>query len=1260
MNVKRKNLVQKIVSAGLALSLCLGLLPATALAAPRAASVQDAHDCAAAASVASLLELQNVLGSGGEDILLSPAEDDAVWSVTSALSVPAGRTVHIRVAEGKRVTLKRGGSATGINLFQVAAGGTLILGDGQVSYNGASLTEAAQKGDYTVIDKFSGSLILDGGAVWTKGSAYTPGDSVGDNIVMYDDDGGQYRYTNSGVTATAALIQSSGTLDIWNGVKLQNNVLRNGANSYGSAIQSLSGSTLDLFGGEISHCVTAALGDDNNNDTGRGAVFIGSFVTSNWNAKPAITNSHFNMYGGVITNNAIVGNNQDGGGVSVETAYMDLYGGEISYNHGGLSATGGVTGDGGGLMVRNNAQFTMWGGSVDHNFAGGYGGGIVAWNATVNIKGGSITQNKASYGGGVAIASSNDGNENVTAQVAMDGGVISHNEAINSIANDAGIGGGICVGAGSRVMGCSLELTGGVIRQNTAVNGGGMAVYAGGGYDEGSLRNTSATLSGNFQLTTNSADQHGNGMYIENTNSANRHYLVKLAGGARVDTNNPVYFANVGKNQTPIQVTDTLTTEGTAAIFEFSEDFWKGSNASYAKAEANKKVVTFAKDVQENKIALESSQWYLGASSGDLVLKNASDTPQYTIRNGTPVTVSGKVYYRVYADLTDAVSEAVNGDVLYIFYNTTIDTPAVVSDNKHLTLMAESTSSASRDAALSGSGPSKTCWLEDSSYGYTIMRGSFLQYVGTGGTHNASGGTSGVRSYRLTTTSSTLTAANTLSFNIRNDYTITLSSRLYLGESAKGTGAGQAAITVAGGAALEVGQVAAAGMGAGALTFDGNFSSPKEGSMFQVNGALTFHSGITVKNHTNYSMAHPGTVEVRGGGVFTMKDGSAISGGVSPVAGAVYVAENGSFTMDGGSVSGNTGAMPRYGFFTDSSRLRGYDSAYWGQPKYYMGAGAIYNLGGFTMNGGAITGNRGEYGALANLGGTARLVGGSISENTALTGIGEGKNSLSVAGYTEGAKPAIPDATAYSPNAASGGGVYVGGGTAEMARGFSVTQNTAQTGGGVAVGCGRDISRSISGYDSVTGGLEYLPDGTATAKEPRYATPSSAETQGRVTLQGGSLTDNTASGVGGGLAVDGAGAEADVDAGVILQRNTARSGGGIAAAQGGRAVFRNELTENTAQSGGGVYVGAGSAVTAQGSLTANQADYNGGGAYVEGGDTPGKLILDGALVNNNRLNEPRGFGVGIYNWGELELTAAGGVQPLSATTTASIWRRAGW
>lgn len=82
----------------------------------------------------------------------------------------------------------------------------------------------------------------------------------------------------------------------------------------------------------------------------------------------------------------------------------------------------------------------------------------------------------------MAIASSNDGNENVTAQVAMDGGTISHNEAINSIASDAGIGGGICVGAGSRVMGCSLELTGGTIRQNTAVNGGGMGVYAGGGY----------------------------------------------------------------------------------------------------------------------------------------------------------------------------------------------------------------------------------------------------------------------------------------------------------------------------------------------------------------------------------------------------------------------------------------------------------------------------------------------------------------------------------------------------------------------------------------------------------------------------------------------------------------------------------------------------------------------------------------------------------------------------------------------------------
>lgn len=1267
----------------LCFSMVVSLLGPTALAAGSGEMhTQRAHDCrdGAGETVTSFSALKTAVetGSGEIDLILRAGGD---WTATSTVSIPAGKTVHLRAAAGEAVTLQRGSSFLNGPLFDLAAGGRLILGSGRVEYTGDTLQKAAQQGDYTVYQDWdSGELILDGGAVWGSPQDWTPGENFGDSTgktaVLYSEDGVQYKYTNSGNTSTRPLVVSKGTVELWNGAALKNNAMTDDGNDLskaGSAINSSGdGSVLNMYGGEVSGCVVAT----DSGDTGRGAVFVGNFVQGNWNTKVEPINAHFNMYGGRITRNAASGSgNQDGGGVSVETGYMDLYGGEVSYNHAGVwfEASNKASGDGGGLMVRNYAQFNMWGGSVDHNFAGGSGGGVVAWNAQVYIKGGEITENKAAYGGGLAISSSNDNNSAVSATTTMEGGLIASNEAINTTTAStnrakAGVGGGICVGAGGRTQGSTLILTGGEIRQNTAANGGGMGIYAGGGQNEGSIRNTSVDMSGSFQLTNNFADRNGNGMYISNEasddgNPGNKHYLVKLSGGARIDTNNPVYFANLCSGQVPVLVKDILTSEGTAAIFEFADSFWNNSAGSgYIGVKNAGKIVNFAKDVQENKIALESANWYFKMDNdGSLVLQDLTENPQYTIRNGAPIQVDGAVYYRIYASLSDAFAEATDGDTLYIYYNTTVGVPAVL-EGKHVTLMAESTSSAGRDAGLSGSGREKSCWLETSEYGYHVMRGNFLKYVGgTAGDHTVSGSTATKKSgpYRLETDPDGGTA-----YNVRNDYTITLSGRLYLGESVKGNGAGEGAVVVKAGASLAVGQTATAGMGAGALTFDGNRSAPKEGPMFQTAGTLALHSGVTVKNHSNYSMAHPGAVEVKGGGSLVMDEGVTLSGNVSPVAGAVYVAQNGSFTMNGGDLTGNDGAMPRYGFLnTEGARLTSYDTAYWGQGKYYSGAGAVYNLGAFTMKGGSITGNRGEYGALANLGGTMDLQKGTVSGNHAQTGTGEGEHSLSITGYTEGASPAIPGSSQWASSAGSGGGIYQGGGTATVGSGVTVSGNTAQNGGGVAVGKGRDLTRTVSGYTDVPNGREYITSaaGSIAAKVPQYGAAAAAGTApvALTVKAGAALAENRAEKLGGGVYVAGNGDSAALEGGVILRRNEAwLAGGGLAAFQGGSVAFDNEVTENTAVYGGGVYVGGGSTVTAKGNFTANQADSSGGGAYVDSGDIlpvgpgpvgdaeqAGRLILDGALVNNNRLNDPRGFGVGVYNRGDLILTAAGGGQP---------------
>ena len=1267
MKRKSRKAIQRSMAACLTACLVLSQMPSMpAFAAERAHTLRS-HDCRTRAGtvVSSFSDLKAAVagGTGEIDLTLSSGGD---WSARSTIVIPNGKTVHLQVAAGETVTMTRAGGFLNGAIFDVQTGGRLILGSGSVEYTGADLTAAAQAGNYTVrSDSSAGALVIDGGAVWENPVDWTPsnfGDPSGRSAVLYDEAGTQKRYTNTGLVASAALVVSTGTVDIWDGTVLCNNVT---TGMYGSAIQSNRGSTLNMYGGEVSRCAVAS----NTNDTGRGAVFVGNFNTGNWNSKIEPTNTHFNLYGGKITRNAASGGgNQDGGGVSVEQGYMDLYGGEVSYNHAGVWYSSSSSGDGGGIMARNYAQFHMWGGSVVHNFAGGYGGGIVAWNAQVHIHGGEVIQNRASYGGGLAIASGNNQKGEISAKATMTGGVIAYNEAIQtasdaSVSATAGVGGGICVGSGTRTQGSTLELSGGEISQNIAANGGGMGVYAGGGQAEGNISNTAVSMSGDFQLTNNFADRNGNGMYITNQdpsggNPNNRHYLVTLSGGAQVGTNNPVYFDNLCVGQVPVKVTDVLTTEGTAAIFEFSDSFWNGGGSGYDKAADGRRVVDFARDVQENKIALENIFWYLKMDGKALSLQQLKENPQYTIRNGTPVTVDGKIYYRIYASLSDAFQEAEDGDTLYIFYNTTVGTPAVLT-GKRVTLMAESTSSAGRDAGLSGAGPVKTCWLENSEYGYTVMRGNFLKYVGGGkGTYAITGGAAAAApggDYTLDNA-----ADGATHYNVRNDYTITLSRQLYLGEDSKGNFPGEGAVVVEQDAALEVGQTAIAGMGAGALTFDGNLSSPKEGPMFQTGGALALHSGITIKNHSNYSLAHPGAVEVRGGSL-VMVEGVAITGNVSPVAGAVYVSQGGSFTMNGGSITKNDGAMPRYGFSNaGGARLNTYDTAYWGQSKYYSGAGAVCNLGTFTLKGGILSDNRGEYGALANLGqGIMDLQGGTITGNHAQVGTGSGENALTITGYTEGANPAIPAPAEWAENAGSGGGLYQGGGEVLVGSGMSISGNTARNGGGVAVGKGRDLIRSISGYTMAAGGWESITGtGEIPAKVPSYGAIKGVETdpESLEIRSGSALTDNRAELLGGGVFAVGTGDSVTLESGVIFQRNSAKAGGGLAASDGGSVTFSNEVTENTALYGGGVYVGGGSTVTARGNLTSNQAQH-GGGAYVDSGtEAPegpgpvaapalaGKLLLDGALVNNNRL-EGQGLGVGIYNRGDLELTAAEGSQP---------------
>lgn len=1295
---------KRILSSILALSITLSMIPSTVFAADSSwAHSQAAHPDCGAVSVtraATIRDLRTALSqSGSQDVLLD-VRSDTEWTVSSSLTVTGIK--HIQVPEGVTVTLKRGRSD--IALFSVSGGATLILGDGAIKYNGDTLEAAAQAGTYEV-DSTGGSLVIDGGAVWTQG---------GTDFYFINEHGARTGYTAGGTRATASLIScANGTLDIWEGVTLRNNHLYSTAGQGGGSAINMTNTrgtapTLNLYGGTVEWC-----GISGRAENGTGAIYAGPasdtyalWTSNNRDGKYGA----INFYAGSVRHNATYrnGGNADGTGIAIDRATLNLYGGEIGYNCGDTGC-GTSAADGGGVGARAGALVYLYGGTITNNWTGGFGGGVCLWNSDGYLYGTEISLNKAGYGAGVAIAGcgnsslSSDSPTKTFSTLYMYGGTISYNEAEKRTSDtNSGVGGGICAGTDGRPNGSVLDLRGGTIQQNKAQNGGGVAAYAG--------TVTQLKMSGDATIINNSAMYHGNGAYFTNVTrgSANLHSLLVLSGNAQIDTNNPAYFSNVLTGQVPVQVSSALTTTGTAAIFEFADSFWSGSTGSgYSGASAGLDIVRFntGVDIQENKIALENTSWYLKADTSDSVLElqRFEDTPQYTIRNGTPVAINGKNYYRIYSSLDDAFAEASERDVLYIFYNTTVDRPAAL--DKSLTLLAESSSSAGVDAALSKG----SCAFTDSGYGYYVMAGSFLKYDDP----NASGTKYSITGNSASQTNSGPYSIGDISYNIRNDYTITLSSSLYLGEGGKQTVTGhtpegQAAIVIRDGASLEIGQKAAGGMGAGALTFDGNLSYPQEGPMFQVTGSLILHDGITLKNHANYSEAHPGVIEVARYGKLTINDGVAITGNVSPIAGAVYVDRDAAFTMNGGSISNNIGAMPRYGFLrTDGSKYTGYDTSYWGQAKYYYGAGAVYNMGTLSMYGGSISGNRGEHGALSNAAsGTMDLVSGSITSNHALIRSGEGTSyGLSITGYTEGALPSNQDSSGntldFSVGAGNGGGLAIGGSKdahVTVGSGMSVSGNTAVgSGGGIAVGEGAILTKSILTYESVAQGTAQQTITTASgartvdAAVPSYGSPvGMSETGVEVTFHSGaSITDNTAGKMGGGLYAAGNGdSVAAINSGVVLQRNSAAVGGGLAVTRGASVVFSNEITENTASYGGGVYVGGHvdseevTTVTAKGRITANSAAH-GGGVYVdclteaavanlasetrpmptdpgyEGGPVPdlgtdasgtsGLLVLDGAYVNNNRLltNEAgqAGWGIGIYNRGDVRLSAESGPQP---------------
>jgi hypothetical protein len=222
------------------------------------------------------------------------------------------------------------------------------------------------------------------------------------------------------------------------------------------------------------------------------------------------------------------------------------------------------------------------------------------------------------------------------------------------------------------------------------------------------------------------------------------------------------------------------------------------------------------------------------------------------------------------------------------------------------------------------------------------------------------------------------------------------------------------------------------------ITLNGN---AKGATLVYVDGGtLRMNAGSTVRNsqYRGVLVGSNGTFTMTGG---TITGNSVGSSSVSGYGGGVYVYGNSTFAMTGGEISRNT-AERGGGVYVDGNSTFTMEGGTISGNSASNGGG-VYVIGTFTMEGGTISGNSAEgYGGGVYVPGAFMMTGGEIRNNTAKSGGGVHViGTLTMEGGTISGK---------SESNGNGGGVFVYG-TFTM-QGGTISGNVANDeGGGVWV-----------------------------------------------------------------------------------------------------------------------------------------------------------------------------------------------------------------
>ncbi|MBX9582470.1 MAG: right-handed parallel beta-helix repeat-containing protein [Gemmataceae bacterium] len=358
-----------------------------------------------------------------------------------------------------------------------------------------------------------------------------------------------------------------------------------------------------------------------------------------------------------------------------------------------------------------------------------------------------------------------------------------------------------------------------------------------------------------------------------------------------------------------------------------------------------------------------------------------------------------------------------------------------------------------------------------------------------------------------------------------------------------------------------------------------------------------------------------------GGGVLNREDLTlrqvVVSSSRADAGGGVF--NDGTLTFDRVTVSANTaGAGGGGGVFNAYGRTLTIAAGSIASNTASGDGGGVLTAGTMTMTGGSVSRNTATYGGGIDVGPDGRL---TLTTRAAVTlntsrALGGGLYSGGFTGPGNG-RLTLTDASVTGNRAgASGGGVYLFGGTLTVTRGSVSTNSAVGYGGGLAVTAGSAALTDVAVADNV---VAVDPFG-AGAGGGAYT-----GTGGSLTLTGVTLSGNRAGTDGGGVANLGTLTAVNT---TVSGNTAAGNGGGVFTAAGAASLAQVTAAANGAAAGGGVYAASGTATLANTVVADSTAGGDAAGAFALSGRN---LVEDGSVVGTGVLNVDPGLTpLGLY------------------------------